>query len=229
MGGEWLTYSLSDFLLFSPRTYYRLFELHNRAVWPGHALAAALGLAILGLLRREEAWRGRAVAAILAACWLWVAWAYLLERYGTINWAARHFAAGFAVQALLLAWAGPLRGRLAFRRPAEDAVGRAGLCLFVFALALQPLLGPLAGRPWAQVELFGLTPDPTVAATLGLLALATGRTRWELLVVPLLWCAISGATAWAMGSPEALVMPAAGVAALALAGWRAVAPSGPAR
>jgi hypothetical protein len=28
---EWWTYTLSDFLLFSPRVYYRLFELHNRA------------------------------------------------------------------------------------------------------------------------------------------------------------------------------------------------------
>ena len=31
---EWWTYSLSDFLLFSPRTYYRLFELYNLAIWP---------------------------------------------------------------------------------------------------------------------------------------------------------------------------------------------------
>ena len=35
---EWWTYSLSDFLLFSPRTYYRLFELYNLAVWPWHVL-----------------------------------------------------------------------------------------------------------------------------------------------------------------------------------------------
>ncbi len=31
---EWWTYTLSDFLLFSARTYYRLFELYNRDVWP---------------------------------------------------------------------------------------------------------------------------------------------------------------------------------------------------
>jgi hypothetical protein len=29
---EWWTYSLWDFLLFSPRTYYRLFELYNLAI-----------------------------------------------------------------------------------------------------------------------------------------------------------------------------------------------------
>ena len=31
---EWWTYSLSSFLLFSARTYYRLFELYNAEVWP---------------------------------------------------------------------------------------------------------------------------------------------------------------------------------------------------
>ena len=43
---EWWTYRPSDFLLFSPRTYYRLFELYNAEVWPGHVLALALGLAL---------------------------------------------------------------------------------------------------------------------------------------------------------------------------------------
>ena len=34
----WLSYTLSDFLLFTPHTYYRLFELYNRAVWPAHGV-----------------------------------------------------------------------------------------------------------------------------------------------------------------------------------------------
>jgi hypothetical protein len=220
--GAWLTYSLQDFLLFSPRTYYRLFELHNRAVWPAQLLAVALGAALVWLVLRGGggAWRGRAVAAILAACWLWVGWAFLLLRYDTINWAARHLAAAFAAQALLLAWAGLLAGRLR-PRPPTDAAGRAGLAILAFALVLQPLIGPLlAGRPWAQAELFGVAPDPTVAATLGVLPLAAaGRARWALMVVPLLWCAVSGLTLWAMGAPDALVMPGVGAAALGLAAW----------
>ena len=99
---EWWTYSLSDFLLFSPRTYYRLFELYNSAIWPLQLVSLALGVAILGLLLREAVWRGRAIAAVLAGCWLWVAWAYFLKRYETINWAAEYVAIGFAVEALLL-------------------------------------------------------------------------------------------------------------------------------
>jgi hypothetical protein len=218
--GAWLTYSLQDFLLFSPRTYYRLFELHNRAVWPAQPVAVALGAALVWLvLRGGDAWRGRAVAAILAACWLWVGVAYLLLRYDTINWAARYLAVAFAAQALLLAWAGPLAGRLRLRPP-TGAAGGAGLALLAFALVLQPLIGPLlTGRPWAQAELFGVAPDPTVAATLGVLPLAAGRVRWALMAVPLLWCAVSGLTLWAMGAPDALAMPGVGAAALGLAAW----------
>jgi hypothetical protein len=107
---EWWTYSLSDLLLFSPRTYYRLFELYNAEIWPLQVAALLLGAVLL----RGPPWRGRAIAAALASCWLWVAWAYLLARYDTINWAARYFAAGFAVEAGLLAWSGILRDRLGF-------------------------------------------------------------------------------------------------------------------
>ena len=62
---EWWTYRLSDFLMFAPRTYHRLFELHNAEVWPLQIVTIAAGLAALWL-----AWRGaggRVVAAVLAA------------------------------------------------------------------------------------------------------------------------------------------------------------------
>jgi Family of unknown function (DUF6064) len=219
---EWWTYSLSDFLLFSPRTYYRLFELYNVAIWPLQIVGLALGVAIVGLLLRDVAWRGRAIAAALAACWLWVAWAYFQKRYETINWAAGYFAVGFAIEALLLVWSGIVLDRLRFR-PSLDLAGLAALCIFLFALFVHPLIGPLIGRPWLQVELFGVAPDPTVVATLGVLV-AGHRPHWDLLVIPLVWCAISGATLWTMQSPDALVMPVVAALALVLAGWKTLRP-----
>jgi hypothetical protein len=218
---EWWTYSLSDFLMFSPRTYYRLFELYNLAVWPWHVPAVGLGLAVLVVWLRGGAWQGRVVAAVLAACWLFVACAYLLARYDTINWAGSYFAVAFAIEALLLVWTGLVRNRLPLRPP-RDVAGVAGFCIFVLALLAWPLIGPLLGRPWLQAELFGVAPDPTVVATLGVLV-AADRTRWELFVVPLLWCAVGGATLWTMQSPDALLMPAAALLALVLAGWKTIA------
>ena len=34
MMSEWWTYTLGDFLMFSPATYWRLVESYNRDVWP---------------------------------------------------------------------------------------------------------------------------------------------------------------------------------------------------
>jgi hypothetical protein len=142
----------------------------------------------------------------------------LLARYDTINWAASYFAAGYGVEALLLVWTGVIRNRLSLRS-SRDVAGAAGLCFFVLALFAWPLVGRLLGRPWLQAEIFGIAPDPTVVATLGVL-IAADRTHWELLVVPLLWCAISGATLWTMQSPDALLAPIAALLALVLACWK---------
>ena len=56
--GDWWSYTPSDFLLFSARTYYRLFELYNRAIWPAQILALLLGLVILWRLHRGGASTG---------------------------------------------------------------------------------------------------------------------------------------------------------------------------
>jgi hypothetical protein len=209
---EWWTYSLSDFLLFSPRTYYRLFELYNLAIWPTQIAALAGGLAIVAVWRHGGHQHGRIIAGLLAACWLWVACAYMLGHYDTINWAARYFAVGFALQALLLLWVGVVRNRLrlAWWR---DAGSRIGLGVFLFALVVQPLVAPLLGRSWLQAEIFGGAPDPTVVATLGVL-LAAERAPWTLAAIPLMWCVVSGATLWSMESPETFMLPAVAVLAL---------------
>ena len=83
--GEWWTYRLSDFLMFSPETYFRLFELNNADIWPGQILTLALGAVCLWLSRRSAAAPERLLPAILAACWLLVAGGYLYSRYATIN------------------------------------------------------------------------------------------------------------------------------------------------
>ena len=215
---DWLTYQASDFLLFAPRTYYRLFVLYNEAIWPAQILALFVGAAAFALLWRGRRSDGTAVVAILAAADLWIAWAYFFERYQTINWAAKYFAIGFIVQAVLLSFVGPSK-----RKPFRRATGmrrRIGLALFVFALVLQPLIGPLLlHRPWQEIELLGLAPDPTAVATLGaLLLLLRGRALTCAMLLPLAWCAISFLTLWTMGSPDAWVMPAViGVAIAAAA------------
>lgn len=215
---EWGTYRLSDFVLFSPRTWYRMLELYNRDVWPLQIAALVAGLAVLVSLHRDPA-PGRWIAALLGVCWLWVAWAFHLERYASINWAATWLAAGFAIEALMLLWSGVVAGRLRLGPPI-DAAGRSGIGLLALALFMQPLIAPLSARPWTQAEVFGIAPDPTVVATLGILLLAP-RPPWLLLIFPVLWCAVSGLTLLALGAPEAALLPVLGTIAVALTAWRA--------
>ncbi len=222
---EWWTYRLSDFLMFSARTYHRLFEIYNADVWPIHLVALGLGSVLLLASARGATWAAPAACALLAAGWLWVAWAFHLRRYATINWAATWFAVAFAIEGVLLL-ALALRVRLRLRlRSGRGRARTVGLGLLLFAIAGQPLVGPLVGRPWSQAEVFGLAPDPTVIGTLGLLLLlrpgeeaggatpsrAFARMLWP---IPLLWCLIGGATLWAMDAPEAAVMPCAGLLAV---------------
>ncbi len=208
---EWWTYTLSDFLLFSPRTYYRLFELYNAAIWPAHILAFASGVAILALVHRGGAGTPRWVLTILAGCWIFVGWAFLWNRYATINWAATYVAVGFGLEALLLLWAA-WRWRLSSRPRTYLSLGVIG-----FALLIQPLIGPLLSRGWAQIELFGISPDPTAIATLGVLALIGGRAAWALWIIPLIWCALTSMTLWTMEAPDATVTPVAALITLAAA------------
>ncbi len=203
---EWWTYTISDLLLFSPRTYYRMLQRHHETVWPAHVITLALGLGILGLLRRSTRERGRVISAILAMLWAWVAWSFLWKRYATINWAATYFAWLFAAEVLLFGWMGIVQGRLRWHF-SRDVASMLGVTIFALALVLYPMLAPMAGRSWHQAEVLGVHPDPTALGTLGLLLLLEGRPRWELLAIPIVWCSISGATLWAMRSPEALIPP----------------------
>ena len=211
---EWWTYRPEDFLLFSSRTYWRLFELQNAALWPLPVLTFAAGVITATVAMLRPATASRWMLVLLAAAWLFVGWSFLWIRFAPINWAMHSVAPAFAVEALLLlaVGAGPNR--------AFDRYGlRAGLGagLIITALFGLPLLAPLQGRDWAGAEVFGIAPDPTVIATLGVLLLTRGRILWLLAPIPLLWCLLSGVTLLTMGEPQAWVPFTA--AALPLAAW----------
>ncbi|MDB5791560.1 MAG: hypothetical protein JWQ80_1584 [Massilia sp.] len=210
---EWQTYALSDLLMFSKQAYFRLFELHNLALWPAQLVALAAGILLMLCLQRGGDRAGRHAAALLALAFLSVAWSYFAGRYATINTAAPYYAIAFAAQAVLLLW---LASRRAAARltPPVGSLAKLALGIALLALLAFPLLAPLGGRPWTQAELFGLAPDPTVALTFG--ALLLWRAGWMLWIVPLLWCAVTGATLMELGSGQAWVLPGIALVALAL-------------
>ena len=220
---EWLSYRPSDFLMFAPRTYWRLFELHNGAWWPAQPLAVLAGLCWMGWLLRSgsPALRAFRVGALgLAAASSFVAVTFLLDRYAAVNWAASGFAVGFVTQALGLA---ALATRVDWGATSPGPRRRIGLTICAWALLGHPLLVVAFDRPWTQAEVFGMAPDPTAIATLGFLLCAHAQrrlTRWllrSLWTLATAWCVISSATLWTMGSAQAWVLMGVTLAALAAA------------
>ncbi len=92
----------------------------------------------------------------------------------------------------------------------------AGLGLFLFSVLLYPLVAFFSGRPLGQAEVFGLTPDPTALATLGLL-LGAKRAPWWLWIMPAGWCLFSAMTLWALHAPEAFGLGMVSVISVVLA------------
>lgn len=216
---DW-SYRLSDFLLFSPRVYWRMFELHNEALWPLPLVTLGLGIAALALAILRPRHHGRLIAILLAVPWGWIGWSFLWQRYATINWAAAYVAPLFALEAVLLLIIGGAPPQLSFDQRGTRRI--IGVLLSVVALAY-PLLAPLFSRPWQAAEMFGTAPDPTALATLGLLLLARGNRARLLWPIPVLWCVTTSATLWAMNDPQAgipliaVALAAAGAAASARA------------
>lgn len=216
---EWWTYRPSDFLMFSPRIYWRLFESVNQAWWPAHVVLIGAPLLWMAARARQRfAWgRGIALPALfLSCCWALVGWAFLHQRFAPINWIADVYAVGFAGVAFgLIALAASAR----LRETVSAARFACALALALWAVLGHPLLSGVMGRPWQQAEVLGLAPDPTAIGTLGFLLLVDGApavARWlrrVLWTVALLWCMLSAATLATMESPQAGVL----LVALALA------------
>jgi hypothetical protein len=189
--GELASYRLSDFILFSQTVYYRQFELYNQAIWPLHIVAICFALVILYALWKKPAWGGQLVALVLAVSWLWVAWAFLYQRFYQIHVVADWYAFGFVLQAGLVAWYGVLRNRFAplVKNQLRTNIG-SGLLFTSFIF--YPFIALIAGRSWMQLEMFALAPDPTALATFAVLLFY--KVPVVLYAIPIIWMLFSTVT-----------------------------------
>ena len=88
--GDLATYILSDFILFSSSTYYRQFEIYNQAIWPLHMVAVLFACFVIYATWKKPASATRVIAAVLMISWLWVAYAFLYQRFYQIHVVVRH-------------------------------------------------------------------------------------------------------------------------------------------
>jgi hypothetical protein len=206
----WLSYGLSDLLMFSARTYYRQLELANAAAWPLHLAAVAAGLLLAFCLLGPSPVRNRIAALILAAAWASSGWFFITSGFAAIHWAGGYATALFAVTSVLLAsLALTAKG---FRGGDPDALSqwsRSAAAVTLAVTLLYPALAPLTGRPIASAEMFGIAADPTALVTLLVAAFTASRWRLLLMIPPALWLVFSASVLWAMGSVEAWLVLAA--------------------
>ena len=193
--GELASYRLSDFILFSEMVYYRQFELYNQAIWPLHGVAILFSLLIGYALWKKPVWAGRVISSLLVVSWLWVAWAFLYQRFHQIHIVANWYAFGFVLQAGLFVWYGVIKNCLSRYATSHLRViiGAGGVFI---ALVLYPFIPLIAGRSGLQFEMFAIAPDPTVLATLAILY--SYKTAKVLYVIPVIWVIVSGMTLFVM-------------------------------
>jgi len=193
--GDLASYRLSDFILFSQTAYYRQFELYNQAIWPLHCVAILFALMIFYLLWKNPVWAGRGVALLFVVSWVWVALAFLYQRFYQIHVVADWYAFGFILQAGLIGWYGVIKNR--FTLSVESRLGvKIGSGLLFVALVFYPFIAVISGRSWMQFEMFALAPDPTVLATLAILLFY--KAPFIIYVIPVIWMLLSAMTLFVM-------------------------------
>jgi hypothetical protein len=203
----WQTYRLEDFIPFTPDIYWRLLERVNEAFWPLHVLAVAIGLTALLLALRGNK---RVALALLAPAWLTSGILFHLTYYAELNWAAPWFGWGFIAQAALLLALALFVGSSSTQGPAKGLSTWIGTTVAVVSLLGYPLIAATIGPGLSHAETYGLHPDPTAIATLGmLLIILRGPTFWLTSLIPILWCVIGSLTLIAIDATGALIPLAA--------------------
>jgi len=213
--GDWLSYSLQDFLMFGPQVFLRLFIRLNQDVWPWQLLIVPLTLVVPWLMCRPAPALRRLAVWLVAAAWVGSGAVFLVRYFGEINWPAVWFGWAFVAQgALMVAVA-------AFCHLEAIPKGRTGVFagLWLTSVVVLPWVPVLQSGELGTLAVFGLTPDVTLAASSLVLAMMPRALLWSLLPIPLLWVLFSAATYWALQMVWLLLLPAATLILFALSCW----------
>lgn len=222
---ELFKYSLDDVVPFGPEVYERLFVLLNQDVWPVQLAWLAAGAVLLWLIVRGHRFAPRTCLAALGVAWLCVAYVFFLGRYQMLNWTGTYAAPVVVAYGIVLVVVAAL-GRLHLvDRRMHPAAWFSGIALLATGLVFYPLLALATHGSFAGAQVFGLAPDPTAAASLGIGVLLQSRVRWLVISVPVVWCIITALTLWVLGRADfALPLALSAVAVIAASVSRSASP-----
>lgn len=210
----WSTYRLADFVPVTPQVYWRLLERINESFWPLHILTVALGVAALTLALRGNA---RTTLCLVVPAWLSSGIIFHLVYYAELNWAAPWFGWTFVAQAAMLLAIAAFGRATPSKRPAERTAKLAGASIATGALLFYPLIAVTLGEGLAHSEVFGLHPDPTAIATLGIVLITLrGAVAWLSILLPFAWCLTATLTLIPLGAAWAWLPASVAVFAIIL-------------
>ena len=194
-------------LPFTDLEFKEVFLRYNEGIWPAQVLLIAIGLAAFPAMlpSKRSVWK-RVAAAALAVLWFWAGAVYHWGYFASINPLARLFAVLFVGTGAMFAW--HVRRPLPFGGAGTVRVVT-GHVLFVYALALYPLLSMLLGHRFPAAPTFG-APCPLTIMTIGLL-LTMKPVPLHLGIVPLLWAVIATSAALNLRMYEDFGLTIAGV------------------
>lgn len=223
-GADWLSYSLQDFLMFSPEVFLRLYVRLNQDIWPVQWVLMLLALAVPWLLTRTKRSLRRGGVGLVALAWSGCGLGFLWRYYGEIFWPALWFGGFFVAQGLLLAFVG------LFSSIRQTEGGRTGTVVWFVggwlgAIVLLPWLTVLQSGQVQALAIYGLFPETTVAACTLVLVFVPRAWRWPLLILPTMWALFSAATYWVLQLPWLQGLPVATLVSVGLALWLSPRPA----
>lgn len=185
------SFSIRDFLIFSPESYFKLFELSNQALWPFHIAIALMAVAILFLLYKRYNFAPALIYAWLGMSWVFVGYWYFNLHYSQISTYAHILSYIFWAEACLLFLVAVFSDH-DDSLPIKKWRWILGEGLILYGLLLHPVVSLLLwNQALIRVELFSTAPDPTAIATIGFVLMLPVKGYLLLVVIPSLWLIFS--------------------------------------
>ncbi len=202
---------------FTEAQFFDVFRQYNVSTWPIPLLIEVLGLALAGsvVARRIPV---RTLWWSLAGLWAWMALAYHLKFFLTINPLANAFAVLFLLEAA--AFVAFARHGSRFGTPDVGAIRSwVSNLLFAYALVLYPLVGLALGQRYPSLPTFGL-PCPTTIFTIAVLIRLDRLAPVALYMILLIWSVIAMMAAISFGVGEDFLLLPFVAIGLGLRLWR---------
>lgn len=188
-----MPYSFGDLLMYSKEVYLHYVHQYGETFWYMRwihpVLAGSLPIFVFRSLPfagdRNRSMNHRLISFLLAYFWAWIGFAFHLQFFAQVNFAAYVFSVVFLLESFLFLAGGTVFDLLEFgRRTGDEKIHWrtwAGGTLYVFTLVALPLITFLSGE---QVEFVGWGAEATAAGTLGIL-LTVQESKFVYFCVPL--------------------------------------------